>query len=640
MSGARPARELVADGLAAAGVTRLVCGVHDRMFPSLAHEETGAGSFASLGAEGLLAYLADQGVTDIQLGPPGRITEGNRSPFDGTAFARCESLLSPARLAGGATPLLETAEVAAALERAATGSSTAAEGGARADLGRALEAARLLTRALEARAGTTLPEDVEHGLRDLGVRGAGWPDADAAFLLLSRRYGSEHPEAWAAHDDEGARLATRMSAPVDARDPRAALAPLRDAEPSAFRAHALVQWTLLSQHQEARARAARLGLRVLGDLQAGMALADRWRARGLLLRDYAMGAPPSRTNPEGQPWGYPLLDPREPLADAFFAERVEKMLDEYDGVRLDHPHALVCPWAYRDDAVDPLAAVQAGARLFCTPEGSPPGARHPALTSLAIPRLDQVDVAVAPHADGWVRDLDDAQVARYARRVDVIVDALRARGRGVDDIACEVLSTQPYPLGRVLARHGIGRFRVTQKTRVDDPRDVYHFDRAEPEDWVMVGTHDTPPLWGLLDGWAADGTARARATYLARRVGGDEAPAITRWLETYPRALGLLELAALFTTRARRVMLFVSDWLGESATYNRPGVIDDDNWTVRVPRDFAQVHQARQTNAAAFDAPAALALALSREPAHRDLCRALSRVARAPLPDLTAFRGA
>jgi 4-alpha-glucanotransferase len=639
---ARAVRELVADGLAAAGVTRLVCGVHDRMFPSLAREETGAGTFASEGAERLLTYLADQGVTDIQLGPPGRITEGNRSPFDGTAFARCESLLAPARLTDGAAPLLDPAEVSAGLERAATAAAASPlrDGGARADLSRALSVARELTRLLEARASLPLPDDVEQGLTQLAARGAGWPEADAAFLLLSRRYGSEHPEAWAARGGDGATMATRMSAPADARDPRDALAELRAAEPASFRAHTLVQWALLAQHQDARARAARLGLRVLGDLQAGMALADRWRARGLLLRGYAMGAPPSRTNPEGQPWGYPLLDPSEPLADAFFAERVHKMLDEYDGVRLDHPHALVCPWAYRDDAADPLSAVQAGARLFCTPAGSPPAAAHPALTSLAIPRIDQIDVAVAPHTDAWVRDLDDAQVARYARRVDVIVDALGSRGRGVDDVACEVLSTQPYPLARVLSRHGIGRFRVTQKTRVDDPRDVYHFDRAEPEDWVMVGTHDTPPLWGLLDAWSADGTARGRAQYLARRIGGDEAPAITRWIEARPRALGLLELAALFTTRARRVMLFISDWLGESSTYNRPGVIDDDNWTVRVPRDFAHIHRERQADASAFDAPAALALALSQKPDHRDLCRALARAARSPLPDLAAWRGA
>ena len=46
-----------------------------------------------------------------------------------------------------------------------------------------------------------------------------------------------------------------------------------------------------------------------------------------------MGAPPSRTNPEGQAWGYPVLDPalyrgpegRPGRALAFFIARLDKV---------------------------------------------------------------------------------------------------------------------------------------------------------------------------------------------------------------------------------------------------------------------------------------------------------------------------
>lgn len=619
--------ELVRRGLDAVGVDRLVCGVHDRMFPARVDEDTGAGSFASRGADDLVAWLAEAGVTDLQLGPAGRITEGNRSPFDGTAFARCESLLSPSRVLERG--LLSVAERDALLGDLAI----RGPGGPRSDLRASLAAGLALARAI----GRSPAARDQEALARLRRAEGAWLDADAAFLLLATRYGTENSDDWPDHEAEAGARVTRFADPRAALDPRPHLAALRETERDHFDAHAAVQAELLAEHHEARARARRRGVSVFGDLQAGMSLADRYRARGLLLPAYAMGAPPSRTNPEGQPWGYPLLDPRTPEASAFFQTRIDKMLREYDGVRLDHPHALVCPWAYREGTEDPLSAVQRGARLFCSPAGSPPGDAHPALAAIAIARREQIDPTVPPHADGWVRDLDGDQEARYARRVDAIVASLRERGRGVDDIACEVLSTQPYPLGRVLARHGIGRFRVTQKTSIDDPRDVYHFERALPEDWVMVGTHDTPPIWALLPTWSRDGTAEARGRALAARLGGAEAPAIARWLEAYPSALGLLELAALFTTRARRVYVFVADWMGETTVYNRPGVVHEDNWTLRVPRDFVRVHDDRLRSAAAFDPLAALALALATRPEHRALAASLAASARAPLPALAAF---
>src|SRR5690606_40926753 len=53
------------------------------------------------------------------------------------------------------------------------------------------------------------------------------------------------------------------------------------------------------------------GLALYGDLQVGYSDADTWRHMGVFLRGYLLGAPPSRTNPEGQPWGYPVLDPAQ-----------------------------------------------------------------------------------------------------------------------------------------------------------------------------------------------------------------------------------------------------------------------------------------------------------------------------------------
>ena len=193
---------------------------------------------------------------------------------------------------------------------------------------------------------------------------------------------------------------------------------------------------------------------------------------------------------------------------------MDKMFSELDGMRIDHPHGFVCPWVYRAEQADATHAVQHGARLFSSPDLPD----HPELAPFAIARAEQLDYDVPRHADGWVAELDEEQEERYAILVDLIVEAADQQGRGTEDIACEVLSTQPYPLGRVMARHELGRFRVTQKANLDEPGDGYRGENARPEDWIMVGTHDTRPIWLIAREWIESGESWKQARYLATRL--------------------------------------------------------------------------------------------------------------------------
>lgn len=384
-------------------------------------------------------------------------------------------------------------------------------------------------------------------------------------------------------------------------------------------AYVLGQYVLDAQHQALRQDLAGLGLRLYGDLQIGLSLRDRWSRRALFLDRYCLGAPPSRTNPEGQPWGYPVLDPHRYLRrfvgdDAetgplrFLRARITKLFAELDGVRIDHPHGLVCPWVYDGTAEDPRAAVVRGARLFETPIS----AEHPSLAELSLVRADQIDGSLPAHDDERVRALDEAQIAEYERLFAIVMEGARAAGRGAGDVLCEVLSTCPEPLARVMERHGLGRFRVTQKASLVDPRDGYRGENAERRDWIMLGNHDTEPLLAVLDRWQRDGTVPARAAYLATRLEPEPSrrEAFAAALAGDLRRLALAMTADLFVGPAANVLVFFADLFGERATYNTPGVISDANWTMRVPRDFRAVYTDRRARGEALDLPGALALAM------------------------------
>jgi 4-alpha-glucanotransferase len=382
--------------------------------------------------------------------------------------------------------------------------------------------------------------------------------------------------------------------------------------------HAFGQWVLDEQHAALRRLAQARGIALLGDLQIGYSQRDLWSRRSLFRTDYLMGAPPSRTNPEGQPWGYPVLDPElyfdgaggQGPAMALVAARADLMLADFDGLRIDHPHGLVCPWVYAAGDPDPAAAVARGARLFCSPNLPD----HPRLAALAIPTPEQLsaDPGIARYADDWVQALRPEQVARYGVLFDAIMRRVAAAGRRQTDVVCEVLSTWPFPLRAVMDRYGLGRFCVTQKADLARADDVYRSENASPRDWIMVGNHDTRPIWLLAAGWHETAAGAARAAYLAERLMPEDAlrPRLARWIAADPRHLCQAMFADLFAGPARRVSIFFADLFGLREIYNRPGIVDPANWTLRLPSDFAARYGERVARGEACDLPLALALAL------------------------------
>jgi 4-alpha-glucanotransferase len=335
---------------------------------------------------------------------------------------------------------------------------------------------------------------------------------------------------------------------------------------------------------------------------------------------------PSRyhESPGGQEPYAPVARPGPVLW--FMAARVNKMLAEYDGLRIDHPHGLVCPWVYRAGQADPLRAVQHGARLFASPDL----ADHPELARHALVPPEGLDRSVPRYADGWVRELGPEQVARYSALFDAIIAAVHARGRQVSDLLCEVLSTMPYPLWRVLEQYGLGRFRVTQKADLTNPRDVYRGENAAPADWIMLGNHDTKSIWALADRWFAVGEARAQADYLAWRLHPAEEgrAAFAKRLMEEPGLLVQAKFADLFVSRAENVMVFFADLLGLKETYNVPGTVSEENWSLRIPQEYRREYGEKLGRDAALNLPGALAMALRAVgPEHQPLIENLERLA-------------
>ena len=90
------------------------------------------------------------------------------------------------------------------------------------------------------------------------------------------------------------------------------------------------------------------------------------------------------------------------------------------------------------------------------------------------------------------------------------------------------------------------------------------------------------------------------------------------------------KFADLFVCPAEQVMVFMSDLFGVRDIYNAPGVVDPDNWTLRLRPGCETGYWAAAARGDALDLGWALAIALrSRGPAfaaeHADLLARLER---------------
>ena len=100
---------IINDSLKILGIRNFLCGIHDPAFPSRPEEDTGRGSPYSECADDFLNLVSGLGFTGLQLGPQGKASLTNPSPYDGSLFSRNPLSLSLARLKSryGAIPALK-----------------------------------------------------------------------------------------------------------------------------------------------------------------------------------------------------------------------------------------------------------------------------------------------------------------------------------------------------------------------------------------------------------------------------------------------------------------------------------------------------------------------------------------------------
>ena len=630
---------LVQEAIRVLGKKRVVLAIHDQSFPGQPNSDFGRGSPYGQGARDFIRFVQNLGFNALQLGPQGETSRINISPYDGTSFSRSTLALDFEAMSesqGDWISLLSRDNLDRVIQNQPDGPSNRVKYTYVFDEHLALLQSCFDTYQQHLADNSASISALESARQTFELNNAHWLKIKQTYYILSQLHRTNDWQQWKPALEQ--RLFCPHSFETHNAQQRIQQVGKDNQHHAGF--YNFGQFLIHEQHQRFKADMESQGMTLFGDLQIGISFQDQWAYRNLFLDGYLMGAPPSRTNPEGQPWQYPVLNPQlyrtkdaQPgSVHRFVQARLNKFLHEYNGLRVDHPHGWVDPWVYRADDEDPLHAVQNGSRLF----SSPNAAGHPKLAGFAIAAETDLtaDKTVPPYADEWVSQLSSQQVDAYSAMVDVIMAEAQSAGVEPENILCEVLSTQPYPLQRVMEKYAMGRFRVTQKAKTDNPQDVYRSENAQPQDWVMVGNHDTPPIWAVVKHWESTGQMPDRANYLANQLiaePGDREAFRDKLLASPPFMVQAL-VADLFACRAENISIFFADLLGFEEIYNAPGTVNDINWTLRVPPTYRQDYLSHVSEDRALNMPMILALAIrargrSVSESHRDLLADLDRYA-------------
>ena len=328
----------------------------------------------------------------------------------------------------------------------------------------------------------------------------------------------------ALHAEHDARFWKDWAPPLRDRDPQALLE-TRERLERQILYYGWLQWVAGEQWDRARHDASDVA--ILGDFpfMVSSDSADVWARQGEFNIEASVGVPPDAFSETGQDWGLPLYrwDAHHSSGYVWLRQRARRCAELFDGFRVDHLVGFYRTYAREN-----------GETYF-----TPPGERE--------------------------------QLEQGERLMSVFQQSGAA-------IIAEDLGTVPDFVRASLNRLGVPGLKVMRWERewkVDGQpfRDPATYPAVSV---AISGTHDTETMAEWWDN--AEESERARAAELPRlRAAGITAG--TAYSSTIRDAL----LDALFAAGSDLLLLPIQDVFGWRDRINTPAVVNDENWSWRLP---------------------------------------------------------
>ena len=319
------------------------------------------------------------------------------------------------------------------------------------------------------------------------------------------------------------------------------------------------QFLIDLENKESNKLAQRTGIKIIGDSPVASPAADEWINQDLYMEGKALGCPPDYFSPDGQRWGFKYFKPDKifnedgSLGEA--GEILKKKYEEYfesfpGGLRIDHVIGLVDPFIYSVDSAK-MTAKNSG-RIY---------------------------------SNGKFKKNDD----EYSNIMEkIVLQAAKNHGINKDSLICEDLGEENIPTQRVMDKLNLSGLAVTQYD--------YRGSLTPEKNTIMLGSHDNKSFLEFIDEdmfSKKDDRFMKKTEFLAEDTAPKELQekdkqAYDEYLDgirTDKKKFLNASFIELFTSPAKRVQIFFTDFWGIKKTYNRPGTTEG-NWSLRIGENF------------------------------------------------------
>jgi 4-alpha-glucanotransferase len=345
------------------------------------------------------------------------------------------------------------------------------------------------------------------------------------FVARERWWLEDYALFRALHEEQGGRYWIEWEPGLQNRDP-AALAAARQRLATSMLYFQYLQWIADEQWQRARRACGRIG--IFGDFPFMVSghSADVWARQDEFRVDVSVGVPPDAFSETGQDWGLPLYrwDVITDRGYDWLVQRVKRSAALFDAFRIDHLVGFYRTFYREED-----------------------GSAH-----------------FSPAEEGAQREQGETLMALFAA--------------GGSAIIAEDLGSVPDFVRQSLAAIGVPGLKVLRWEREWDQPAQPFLDPAEyPACSVAIsGTHDTETLAEWWDTADATECAAVAALPSIRKFGCPPD-------QPYSPAVRDALLRTLFHSGSNLVILPIQDIFGWRDRINTPAVVDNQNWTWRLP---------------------------------------------------------
>lgn len=524
--------------------------IHGSSFPD--HDRRMGSAYSDKALQFTNDFLALHGFTSVQLGPEGKLTRNNNSPYNSRVFSQNTLFIDLKKLSKDEYANILDKKDAKTLHEITIDDFSYSD----------FEGTEFLYKKILKRAFKNFKKQLEN-LDEKAIKlnkefstfkhnSKDWLVYDGLFDALRDKYKTNEFKKWNEKDKN-------LISDFKQNKPEAVayFEDLKQEYKSDIEFNSFTQFLIDKQQKENKTERK---VDYIGDLLVGFSPVDEWANQDAFLTDWRLGCPFGGENNGPQFWDLPVLNPDKffdkngdlDVAGKLLKSKIEQIVTKYDNVRVDHALGLVDPYIYNTKTI--------GKNLKADNVGN-------------LPEIDK-----------------DKNYTKILEKI--ILPTLKEHGVDADNAVWEDLCTRTKSFEDIFYKKlQLKGVLQTEFERVEQ--------QADKKSWLFIGSHDSIPVQKMKkDGGAWD------ANYLAGFLIPDPIKSVERekfkqQIQNSNKVHTMAKFIALLRA-GKNIQITFADFFGLNRVYNCGGQMNDNNWKLRLKSDYEDTYHKSLENDKSF----------------------------------------